>query len=420
MQRWPAARLSIRSPCTLKPRRLLSSAAAAHVESISVPCASSGSVTVSLHNVSHHPSSAPLLVYLPPFSLPASEGLAGLPPLFHPYPTAAIHYRWPDTAKALESLSSGRLLQWPTPLHDTLFGYDWILNNLSRPGLQRRDIYVCGSHLGAGLAATLALTESHPHQSMAVRGLLAYNGIYDWTSFLPDHPVNRARSHGLDALEGADLPEEGSAFGYLRQLMPVLFGTPSNLFDPFASAVLLFRTAGMLVPESFTASSPNLPPSLLDAIDELSGEPLHGDDGTVPGVDVETAPKAPRRGYLAFPPRQSSLRIPEALLLHESAAPPPPPGSWRRRRRSMKKARAGRNDFESQAAELAGLMRRSIDKLELRERMKWDDEFDGWEGEAQRRVRVGDVGRVGDGGFELGEKGEEMAREWLEEKLGSG
>ena len=79
--------------------------------------------------------------------------------------------------------------------------------------------------------------------------------------------------------------------------------------------------------------------------------------------------------------------------------------------------------------------------LELKERVKWDsgdDRFDGeddggWGDEAERRVQVGDVGRVDEAGldaafgavgggedggdFGLTELGQEMVGEWLGERI---
>lgn len=304
-------------------------------------------------------------------------------------------------------------LHWPTPIHDTLFGYEWIINNLCPSNTQRRDVYVYGSFIGASLAASLALTESHAHQRMAVRGLLAFNGIYNWTTFLPDHPVNKVKTQSI--FDTPHREAEGTTFHFLKQQIPGLFKSPTNLFDPFASPVLFFHTAGLLVPNSFTDST--VPSSLLRAIDALSGD-AHAEEPT-----VETAFKTPRKGYLAFPPRQSSLKIPESLLLHEVPPPISTAGlGFGRRRRSRrvltaKGEKSGVNNFQTQAEELAGMMRRSINKLELKERMKWDEDFDDWDHEAERRVRTADVGRVEGVGFELSEHGQELAVSWLEEKM---
>ncbi|TPX14643.1 uncharacterized protein E0L32_005335 [Thyridium curvatum] len=451
MARWlPAAvRIRVRVGSSAPHQRPRWYSSAPEAERVIVPCASSGSISVDLHGVQNHPSTSPLLICLPPFSPLGNDVVPPLPAFTRRYPTAVINYRWPDTVlSSTASSPSSRVsgedeeepdfttpLHWPTPIHDVLFGYEWITANLAPPERSRRDIYVYGSYLGAGLAASLALTESHSHQRMAVRGLAAYNGIYNWTTFLPDHPINSSKnlsSPGITtttsspSVEGAD----GSAFHYLRSQIPALFNCPSNLFDPFASPCLFFHTSGMWVPPNFgTASASTLPQSLLDAIDALSLDPLRDDGVSAKAAEEEEvlALRPPRKGYLAFPPRQSTLKIPEALFLHQTA-PQPAPAARRRRRAATasnastkRRRKAGENNFGTQAGALADLMRRSVDKLELKERLKWDEEFDGWEGEAERRVRVVDAGD-GDGaggGFGLAPGADEAIARWLEERMDS-
>ena len=288
-----------------------------------------------------------------------------------------------------------------------MFGYDWITQNLSPPAPSRRDIFVYGSYLGASLAAALALTETRPDERMAVRAAITFNGIYNWTTFLPDHPINKVKDVPLSDLV---LPDGGGPdFQAMKQRIPALFTVPADLFDAFASPSLFFYTTGMTPPTDFSSSA--LPSSLVKAIDALSlGEPL-GADGAQPGAD----PKAPRKGYLAFPPRQSDLQIPEALLLHET--PPPPLLRRRGRTRPSKRKKPAENNFAAQAAELAGLMRRSVYKLEMRERLSESGgDADGWAVEADSRVRTEDVGEPGPGHV-LSPSGEEAIREWLAERM---
>lgn len=154
-------------------------------------------------------------------------------------------------------------LHWPTPIHDVLFGYSWICQNLQPKYPQRKDVYICGSYLGASLAAGLALSESYPHARMAVRGLLAYNGIYDWTTFLPDHPIHRPKGDDRILIEeqldklNRDLDEDGGPaatspiIAHYQRRLEDLFGSPSGLFDSFASACLFFHTAGLFIPPTF-------------------------------------------------------------------------------------------------------------------------------------------------------------------------
>lgn len=423
---------------------------------------------------------------MPPFPVQDIDHVDGyLPSFLHRFPSATIHYRWSHSpgdypphvegnesatvAESAEILSRSTPLHWPTPIHDTLFAYQFLIENLSPPPdettglrLQRRPVYVYGSYLGASLASSLALTESHAHQPMAIRGLLAFNGIFNWTTLLPDHPNNKLMLDELLDIENLD--ENDKDVRGMKALMPSHFDQPANLFDSFASPVLFFHSAGMLVPTSFTErSSPNMSQGFTDAVDALSNasaaedpydqayvysdpedpppptpyEDIETDLGIDPGTEdtntdtsssadstLAPSPKPPRRGYLAFPPRASSLKIPDTLLMHTTPPPGPAvPGSVQGQRRRLalwKRLKAAENSFGTQALGLAGLMRRSVNLYELRERAKWDLEFAGWDTEAVRRVQVHDVGLGGrtSGGVGLGGQGEEIAARWLGSRLG--
>ncbi|KAI1777114.1 hypothetical protein F4818DRAFT_409186 [Hypoxylon cercidicola] len=377
------------------------------VERVSIRNGSSGTITIDLHNLAKVSSLDPLLVYLPPYSTVFTEKPAQLPLFMQRQPTAVINYRWTGfTAFEAEDFpaQSGEdgdtHLSWPTPIHDAARAYDWIVENLGPSTYTRRDIYLYGSYLGASLATSLALTETHPHARMGVRGCVAYNGIYNWTMFLPDHPIHQLpKLRMTNILEKILSQPDDPVFRELRQHAEALFGRPDNLFDPFASPCLFFHTPGLLVPPAFDASAIHPAPDL-----------------SVPEEDplgIFAPAKPPRKSALVFPPRKSTLKIPETLLLHST--PPPLPPSLLRRRQRRKKEPLG-NSFAAQAEELAALMRRSIDKLELKERFRWDDHFEDWDGEAARRVQVSDVG-LNAGDFELDGKGEEMAAAWLEDHI---
>lgn len=454
----------------------------------------------------NHPVSTPLIINLPAYPTQDITNVDSyLPSFLHQYPTATIHYRWSrgrdsecfsgqaqppfddlqgDTVRSIPTP-----LQWPTPISDTLAAYDFLRKTLSPASdggtaLQRRDVYVHGSYLGASLAASLALTETYVHEPMAIRGLSAYNGIYNWTTFLPDHPINRLlladEMMGVDNFH--DRTEEGVA--YLRDLMPTLFGSPAHMFDPFASPVLFFHTSGLMIPPSFTEryTPPQLSAGFLGAVDALSkgrqnsvedidpydyvySDPEdppppapYPDDETEAGMEEDmsteideksslsgessssspspssslvaaatttststTQPASPRKGYLAFPPRWSTLNIPDALLIHSSSPPLPKISNivvgQRRRLALWKKLKNAQNSFGTQALGLGSLMRRSVNKLELRERMRWDDDFD-WDGEAAKRVRIEDTGDdAGGGGLSEGGRAEKIAAQWFEERM---
>ncbi|KAI1369969.1 hypothetical protein F5Y08DRAFT_291837 [Xylaria arbuscula] len=362
-----------------------------HAERVSVPVGSSGSVHIDLHNLAKVSSSEPLLIYLPPFSTAAPvSDITLLPRFAQRCATAVIHYRWMEASPDDESIenvgsddgeaSVHRRFHpgWPAPIHDTLKAYSWIVENLIPSTYVRRDIYVYGSYLGASLATSLTLTEAHPHERMAVRGCAAYNGIYNWTMFLPDHAVNKlSQSSSRNFLEDILALPTDSEFQEMKQMIGELFNKPGDLFDPFASSCLLFHTPGLLVPPSFDESA--IPPS-----SALGGLSWLYDEATEELIPL----KHPRKSPLTFPPRKSTLKIPEMLLLHDT--PPPLPPSWLRRRQRRKKTNYG-NNFRTQAEELGRYMRRSINKIELKERMKWDEDVDGWDDEADRRVQVHEV-----------------------------
>jgi len=239
---------------------------------------------------------------------------------------------------------------------------------------------------------------------MAVRGCVAYNGIYNWTMFLPDHPINKLLTSGArNFLEEILAMPEDPDFQDLRQMVGELFNQPQDLFDPFVSPCLFFHTPNLLVPPSFNASA--IP----------SGSPLEGLDlAWLPGEEAEALVplRQPRKSPLVFPPRKSTLKIPHVLLLHDGVPPLPP--SLMRRRQRRKKDSPG-NNFRTQAEELASLMRRSINKVELKERMKWDEDIDYSSDEAHRRVHVHDVGRIGQ--FDQGSK---VTAAWLEDRMSGG
>ncbi|KAL0941871.1 uncharacterized protein CTRU02_204634 [Colletotrichum truncatum] len=409
MIRWPRHWLSSGLSRRVFQRRCFHQSKPAPDGSVDIAIGSSGTITVDLHNVFRQSSSTPLVIYIPPVS-PLAGTRPAVPGFLQPYPTAVINYRWsapiPTSAShAEEEHDFTTPLQWPTPIHDILAGYTWIVENLRPDRNARRDLYIYSSHAGASLAASLALTESHHHERVAVRGLVAWNGIYNWTMFLPDHKVNKpltARSRKLPPR-----PEEGSALHLLQSEMPDLFRKPVDLFDHFVSPSLFFQTAGMLVPPTFAQAAAVT--SFLDQMTSIAPDQKPLDLMAA----AATAFTAPRRSALIFPPRRSTLKLPATLFLHDS---PPVPVTKRKTKKTVmtRNRRAGGHTFEAQTLELAGLMRRSLEKLEFKSRTEWDEDFDA-DAEAEKRVKVVDVGE--NKGMELGEEGQNVIRRWLEERF---
>ncbi|KAK4232589.1 hypothetical protein QBC38DRAFT_494654 [Podospora fimiseda] len=422
------------------------------VEHIRVRCKSSGDITVTLHNINKYPSTTPLMIYLPPFGSLSSKltPQIALPLWLHEYPTAVINYRWqpiPLTPEAEADQDNPSLkphpLSWPTPIHDILFGYTWLSENLVSPpftepppsnsdsdlipppSIPSRPAYIYGSYLGATLATSLSLTESHsPKQtpSLNIRGLIAYNGIYNWTTFLPDHPLNKPRggNHRLRnyipfayrTRSHPFYPDHHSppspAFTYLSTQLPLLFPSPSQLFDSFASPSLFFHTPPLHVPKDFTSTRSDL----LKTIDPNS--PLPDNLST---EDLFRAMPPPDRGSLRYPPPESTLVIPPSLIIYDKDV----------------------TGFQYQAEELGFYMKRSVYLYEGYEGkgFQYDLNEDMQRNEERRRKyleekerRVEMIGREIKKRKEqstkwgLDERGEEFVRDWvggmiLEERGGS-
>lgn len=321
---------------------------------------------------------------MPPYSLGPDDQVT-IPDVLQPWPVAVIRYRWAN-GDSLANVTP--LTRWPTPVHDTAFAYSWLVEALSPEHLKRRSIYVYGSYLGASLAASLALTETHSHAPFGVRGVIAYNGIYNWTMFLPDHRIHQP-PRKIKRWSAPPQAAEGSRLAYLQESLPDLFDTPADLFDPFASPSLFFHSPGLLVPKSFSITARDA--AQLDALLERRTE-------------AQLA-KPPRRSHMVFPPRKSTLRIPSTLLLHDA----PNLVSQGTGKKSTRKG----NSFATQAHELAGMMQRSIEKMELKTRSQWDDNMDGWEGEGERRVKVIEVGHEFEG-LDISGEAQTAIQDWMQ------
>ncbi|KAI1644148.1 uncharacterized protein F4817DRAFT_347358, partial [Daldinia loculata] len=388
-----------------RPRRY--SAVTNNVERVNIRVGSSGDMTIDLHNIAKLSSQSPLLVYLPPFSTPYTKTPVWLPRFMLGKPTAVINYRWdgsyPFQTKKAAALASTKksdeegfspVLSWPAPIHDTSMAYNWIVRNLGPSGFNRRNIYLYGSYLGASLAMSLALTEAHPYQRTAVRGCIALNGIYNWTRFLPDHPINKPPEPGSTSEKGSSRPND-PLFLKLKQHVEALFVSPSGLFDPFASASLFFYTPELLVPPDFTTSALSPDASLLANVslpNAVTGEPT-------------LILRHPEKIWNVFPPMASALEIPQTLLLYTT-----PHSSLRGQQEQKNKE----NSFQTQARELGGVMRCRLYKGQQKERNKFDD--DQWEDEPDGAVQVHNVG-PSYASYAFNRKGEELAATWLEDHL---
>jgi hypothetical protein len=404
MKRWVSrCRASFFTKPPAGSKRLLSSYT--H-EQVQVRTGSVGFVSIDLFNISKHAPDSPLIVHLPSFPAQRESIAPAAAPSFllRHFPIANINYRWESSLSgSTQPLSEThvRPLCWPSPVHDVAFAFAWLVENLAPPANRRRDMYVYGSNLGASLAASLGLTEAHSNAPFGVRGFVAHNGVYNWTMFLPDHRINKPRGRAKLRAVPLELPDSTPHMEALREQLSSLFQRPTHLFDPFASPALFFHGPGLDIPQTFGISTTHL--AMIDAFSQL------GSGST--SLPAMTPPKPPRKSHLVFPPRKSSLKIPPALLLHDA---PSMPAEEPTKGRKKKPVIVG-NTFRSQAQELAEYMRRSIEKIEFKERIKWDDDVDSWEEEARQRVRVEELGDEQEG-YVLGRAGQETVIEWLEER----
>jgi len=197
-----------------------------------------------------------------------------------------------------------------------LAGYDWVLKHLvhgtsthdgaGASGGPRR-IGVYGELIGGGLAAMLALTESHIGRS-GIGAAAVANPVVDWT--FPDTVASHQLGHGEAGYvdqemlrkrkqrSKATIMDSWTAFGqggpisasHLLSLRKRIFSKPEYYFDPFASPLLFFRTAGTDIPPE---DSPTPDP-----------------DPSSPILEGEPATKR-RKAHRRFPPLGSGLRLPK-------------------------------------------------------------------------------------------------------------
>ncbi|KAL5611709.1 uncharacterized protein BROUX77_001865 [Berkeleyomyces rouxiae] len=399
-----------------------------------------------------------------------------LPPYLREFPVAVIHYRWSNKLMNIGPLNVP--MHWPLPMSDIAFAYAWLTWNLKPQGdkYARRDMYVYGSKLGAGLAVSLALTSCRPHTGVAIRGVAAWDGIYDWTRFLPDHWDNQFYDNDGDGALEHKIGDHMAVIQKLKERAPGLFKSPENMFDAYASPLLQFSTPGLSVPETFHKTIYQeyedkripLPASheeeamerLRQAHEEQYGfldisdderHTIHPDPGheshTLRRLAAGSLPPPPVN--LNFPTRGSLLEIPETLMLYTSPpehldveprvipfssprprltpcdvdpsdvvhGPEPPPRKMPPRYREPL---AMPNTFKSHAITLGNAMVRSINEFEVKSREKWREpphEFEEYLERAQYRVIAAETGLQNDGSWSLSERGQELLLSWLKPRL---
>ncbi|KAJ5923241.1 hypothetical protein N7454_008486 [Penicillium verhagenii] len=133
--------------------------------------------------------------------------------------------------------------KYPTPIHDTLAGFDWIRKNL-----QPTKLAVFGSHVGGSLALMLALTEPQ-----SVHAVAAYEPICDWPG-LDDHCAHETITDSEFSSKQKRSRRRKPAAPDLVPLLEAreqLFTSFERCFDAFASPILFLRAAGRDIPKTF-------------------------------------------------------------------------------------------------------------------------------------------------------------------------
>ncbi|PHH54515.1 hypothetical protein CFIMG_002440RA [Ceratocystis fimbriata CBS 114723] len=401
-----------------------------------------------------------------------------LPSYLREFPVAIIHYRWSGKTTRIGALSVPMF--WPHPMSDISFAYSWLARYLKPPGgkYRRRDFYVYGTKLGAGLAMSLALISCRPHVPVGIRGVAAWDGIYDWTRFLPDHWDNRFSDH--DDVNNSQRKAKWkymTAIALLKKRMPALFSNPGNLFDAYASPVMFFSTSGLIVPETFHKTVYQqyedkympLPASheeeamerlrrehdelygFLDVSYEEERHALHPDPAHHSHMLRRLAAGSPPADpvNLNFPPQESLLEIPETLMIYTSPpeeldlepieAPPsdhtgrltpcdvdprevvfgPKPAPKKKPPR-YRAPIAMPNTFKSHAIILGNFMVRSINEFEVKQREKWrepPEDFEEYLERAQYRVIAADAGPAESNDLAMPAQGQGLLLNWLRPRL---
>lgn len=280
--------------------------------------------------------SSNVLLYLPPGPISSLHRRGNVPD--HVFPTSTpeqilaettnstvvtIDYRLGPVSTQNAKGGGQEVHRYPTPVHDTLLGFDWVLEHL-----QPTYLSVFGKHVGGSLGLMLALTEAkHVRSVAAIEPICDWTGLDDFCTVDPQE-VDRvlAKIKENESTVKLDMEKEmvvaDSAAKIKRKsrrarapappdLVPLLeareqlFDTPSRYFDSFASPLLFLRSPGKVAPRRFPKylTGPEYPVPVLEKLDpqDVLEDVLQfdGDAAEVSETAVterpETRPKTTRR-----------------------------------------------------------------------------------------------------------------------------
>ncbi len=248
-------------------------------------------------------------------------------------PRGPIGDNFPEEVHALDFLAShasapiykinyrlGGGFVYPTPIHDVLAGNDWVVSHLQKTSSQsaRKETFglaVYGDLVGGGLATMLALTECRRGQLGAITSAAVHNPIVDWVSV--DEKATPGGRKALDTRllnnSATDLQREA-----VLRLRSQFFSKPSDYFDPFASPILFFRSAGKSVPNlplDWGASEAAQNRGLEHNIHEPSAAHSLAEVGHI--LSDAAIPQM-RRASKRFPTKTLGLRLPDFSITASS------------------------------------------------------------------------------------------------------
>ncbi|EME49698.1 hypothetical protein DOTSEDRAFT_164304 [Dothistroma septosporum NZE10] len=274
----------------------------AKCESVQIPCQSNGSISLDVYEPLQSPVSASItgsvLLYLPRRSVQGDladdvSNISALQSAVNAH-IVRINYRAGDKA------------YFPTPVHDVIAGYDWVVSNLlpkraiTRVGRSEHvgRIAVCGELIGGGLATTLALTECRIGEPGIVAAAVN-NPITDWVEL---DEITRNPTIADQELELETLLNHRDA----------LFRKPEHFHDPFASPMLFFRSAGTEVPEHIEGEAIDEMEELsrLERVEYLREHGTIADMANLESLKTNMLGTKRRKATRRYPSRAVGLRLP--------------------------------------------------------------------------------------------------------------
>lgn len=246
----------------------------------------------------------------------------------------------------------------------------------------------------------------------SIEGVIIRNGIFDWTNIATSRPATKA-------IDDLALTAERGVYDTdtLHALKTQLFTSPASAFDPFASPLLFFRSAGLSAPSYFPGHTPSPSPSpthdpaLLDGL-SLSKEELdslranYSKSTPSPSQsDDDEEIVVSRRSALRFPPKDSGLRIPRTLFLTTSASESGVKAKRKRKGQAKAEEKLG-EEMHRQAEEMVKVMRRSLVTYEFKEGAVWNGDPHA---ASEERVQLHELGLEDSDQEEV-----EVVEEWVD------